>query len=55
MKKDQIASWTARVTSREGRVSRNDGVKIPAGHPIDVTSREGRVSRNLIAAAIDKR
>ena len=34
------------VTSREGRVSRNDGVA-QGYRDANVTSREGRVSRNV--------
>ena len=38
-----------KVTSREGRVSRNVETLRPVGHAV-VTSREGRVSRNVESA-----
>ena len=39
-------TWRGKVTSREGRVSRNAKI-IAEREGVQVTSREGRVSRNI--------
>ena len=49
---DFRAACDMRVTSREGRVSRNRMKRMKITRTVVVTSREGRVSRNAVMAGV---